>query len=157
MLFQYWHTVGPSCWVCRVSEACIGVCVPSHVIVSTTSASPWGSEVTTRGKHLGNGDQSTIQLNAHLMLLWVPVTLNTKSRKFLNGSIVTFILSRVYVCDYRQVLDWWLDLLTTYTLTTHDYTTLHYTICFLEMDFNEEIFQLLCWRHSWLVTVSQLI
>jgi hypothetical protein len=24
--------------------------------------------------------------------------------------------------DYRWGLDWWLDLLTTYTLTTHDYT-----------------------------------
>jgi hypothetical protein len=73
---------------------------------------------------------------AHLMLLWVPVTLNTKLRKFLNGSSLILILSHVYVCDYRQVLDRWLDLLTTYTLTTRDYTTLHYTICFLETDFN---------------------
>jgi hypothetical protein len=28
----------------------------------------------------------------------------------------------VYVCDYRWGLDWWLNLLTTYTLTIRDYT-----------------------------------
>jgi hypothetical protein len=29
--------------------------------------------------------------------------------------IVSNVLSRVCVCDYRRVMDWWLDLLTTYT------------------------------------------
>jgi hypothetical protein len=27
-----------------------------------------------------------------------------------------------YMSDYRRGLEWWLDLLHTYTLTTHDYT-----------------------------------
>jgi hypothetical protein len=27
------------------------------------------------------------------------------------------------VCDYRRGLDWWLDLMTIYTLTTRDYTS----------------------------------
>jgi hypothetical protein len=31
-------------------------------------------------------------------------------------------LEYCHVCDYRRGLDWWLDLLTTYALTTHDYT-----------------------------------
>jgi hypothetical protein len=28
----------------------------------------------------------------------------------------------MYECDYRRGFDWWLDLLTAYTLTTRDYT-----------------------------------
>jgi hypothetical protein len=26
------------------------------------------------------------------------------------------------MCDYRRGLDWWIDLMTTYTLMTRDYT-----------------------------------
>jgi hypothetical protein len=37
-------------------------------------------------------------------------------------------MNNIVTCmsDYRRGLDWWLDLLTTYTLTTHDYA-LHTT------------------------------
>jgi hypothetical protein len=47
----------------------------------------------------------------------LPGSLYFRSRKFNNDIIIV-----TYMSVYRRSLDMWRDLLTTYTLTTHDYT-----------------------------------